>query len=177
MISTFLTLIPVILTAVILRYVLELEKKQCECALKWQHKFIKYFAPVVILVSLIMLLVSPQSVSSALKSNRLLGTLYVVYFTVYLVYVINLVLYFLKLRYSQCECARDWKQYGLLYPVIGFALVLLLLLIVNVLMVFNLLPLIVEKITGKKPTKSATPKELIDNLTVSVKNNARKSKK
>lgn len=99
------------------------------------------------------------------------------YVTVGIFYGITLVLYFLKLRYSQCECARDWKQYGLLYPVISFAVILLILIVVNAIMVFNLLPALVQKVTGKKTAKNATPKELLNNLSASAKNSSRRGRK
>ena len=169
MISSILS---IILTAIILRYVVELEKERCECSLSWQHRFIKYFAPIIIVVSLIALLMGTRGFLNAVRSNAFIGTLFMLYVAVGLVYGVILVLYFLKLRYSQCQCARDWKQYGLLYPVISFAIGLLVVLVINAIMVFNLLPMIVEKVTGKKQSKGASSKQLLNDLSNSVKNNS-----
>jgi hypothetical protein len=174
MISSVIT---IVLTAIILRYVLELEQKQCPCSLTWQHRFIKTFAPIVLVVALLTLLVSPNVLMGAIKSNPALGVLYMLYLTFAIFYGITLVLYFLKLRYSLCRCSRDWKQYGLLYPIISFAIVLLLLIIVNAIVVFGLLPKMVEKITGKKTAKGASPKELVNTLSNSVKNTSRRGRK
>lgn len=169
----FSCIVTILLTAIILRYIIELENRKCPCSLTWQHRLIKYFAPVIIIVCLLTLLMGQKGVIDLTRKHRILGVLYMVYATVGIFYAVTLVLYFLKLRYSECECARDWKQYGLLYPVIGFALIMLVLLIINAIMVFGLLPKLVKKITGKKPAKNATTKELLNNL--SAKNNGRKS--
>ena len=171
------SVISIVLTAIILRYVLELERKKCPCSLTWQHDFIKGFAPVIIVISLISLLVSPRVLVNFIKSNALFGTLYMVYLLVGIFYAITLILYFLELRYSQCECARNWKQYGLLYPLISFAILLLIVVVVHAIMVFGLLPKIVQKITGKKPAKNSSAKELVNTLSNSVKNNSRRGKK
>ena len=171
------SVISIVLTAIILRYVLELERKKCPCSLTWQHEFIKGFAPVIIVVSLISLLVSPKVLMNQIKNNSLVGTIYMLYLLVGIFYGITLVLYFLKLRYSQCECARNWKQYGLLYPVISFAIALLVIIIVHAIMVFGLLPKIVQKVTGKKPARNASAKELVNSLSNSVKNNSRRGRK
>lgn len=170
----------IIITAIILRYVLELEKDNCECALTWQHKFIKYYAPVIILVSILILFVSKETLLSGIRNNRFLATLYIVYYIIGIFYSITLLLYFLKLRYSMCECARNWKQYGLLYPAIGLAALLLLSMVFTLIIVFNLMPAIVEKITNKKTSRSASPKELLNKLSNNAKSNkprGRSSKK
>lgn len=168
--------INIIITAIILRYILELEKNQCECAMSWQHKFIKYYAPVIILVSILILFISKETLLSGIRNNRFLAVLYIVYYIIGIFYSISLLLYFLKLRYSMCECARNWKQYGLLYPAIGLAALLLLSMIFTLIMVFNLMPAIVEKITNKKTSRSASSKELLNKLSNNVKSNkSRKS--
>ena len=159
------SVITIVLTSIILRYVLELEEKNCECAKAWQHQFIKYFAPVVIVFSLVPLFVSSKQIGSLIKTNALATTIYMVYTLVSLVYVINLVLYFLKLRYSKCSCARDWKQYGLLYPVIGFGLLLLLVVIIQFIQVLGLLPMFIKKLTGKKTNNSGNNMLSVNMLT------------
>ena len=133
----FSCIVTILLTAVILRYVFELENRKCPCSLTWQHKLIKYFAPVIILVCLLTLLMGQKGILDLTRKHNILGVLYMIYATVGIFYAVTLVLYFLKLRYSECECARDWKQYGLLYPVIGFSVIMLVLLIINAIMVFG----------------------------------------
>ncbi len=169
--------ITIVLTAIILRYVIELERKKCPCSLTWQHRFIKYFAPIVIVVCLLGLLMTERGLIQEARKNQVLATLYMLYVTVGIFYGITLVLYFLKLRYSSCECSRDWKQYGLLYPVIGLAVILLIVIVANAIMVFGLLPMLVEKVTGKKQPKGANAEELLNSLSNSAKNSSRRGRK
>ena len=168
MISSVFT---IVLTAIILRYVLELEQKKCPCSLTWQHTFIKSFAPVVLVVALLTLLVSPKVLMGAIRSNHAIGALFLTYVTVAIIYGITLVLYFLKLRYSQCQCSRDWKQYGLLYPLISLAILLLLVIILNAIVVFGLLPKMVKSLKAKQSARGASTK-----VTNSVKNSSKARK-
>jgi hypothetical protein len=172
MISSVFT---VVLTAIILRYVLELEHEKCPCSLTWQHTFIKSFAPVVLVVALISLLVSPKTLMGAIRSNSALGALFVTYMTLAIIYGIVLVLYFLKLRYSQCKCSRDWKQYGLLYPLISLAVLLLLVIIFNAIVVFGLLPKMIQTLKGKGG-KGKSNNEVLNKLSKSVKNSSKARK-
>ena len=168
MISSVFT---IVLTAIILRYVLELEHKKCPCSLTWQHTFIKSFAPVVLVVALLSLLVSPKVLMETIRKNSLLGALFVTYITVAIIYGIVLVLYFLKLRYSQCQCSRDWKQYGLLYPLISLAILLLLVIILNAIVVFGLVPKMVKALKGNKSGRGLSNK-----VANSVKNSSKARK-
>ena len=49
-------IISIIAYSLILKYVLDNEKKQCECALSWHHYIIKYFTPIFILILVILLI-------------------------------------------------------------------------------------------------------------------------
>lgn len=158
------SVIQLVLNAVILRYVYELEGKSCSCAISWQHRFIKYFAPVVILLALLGLFVNNKYMMSAVAKNKALGVLLLVYMVVLLVYHINLVLYFLKLVYSDCECSRDWKRWGLLYPALGFAVILLLVFVVLVLQLFGILPFIIAKMRGVKGAKLPKDNALLNSV-------------
>tara|TARA_B110001469_G_scaffold126092_1_gene142861 strand:- start:870 stop:1481 length:612 start_codon:yes stop_codon:yes gene_type:complete len=134
------SIIILVLNCIILRYVYELEKKSCKCSLDGQHKFIKYFAPVIILVSLIGLFVSEKSFIKTVIANKFLGVVLSIYCVVSLVYSINLILYFLKLVYSKCECSKDWKRYGMLYPALVMAVILLIVLVFSIAMLMGQLP-------------------------------------
>tara|TARA_B100000575_G_C22956224_1_gene552794 strand:- start:118 stop:663 length:546 start_codon:yes stop_codon:yes gene_type:complete len=173
------SVITIVLTAIILRYVLELEEENCECAKAWQHQFIKYFAPIVIIVALIPLFVSSKKLISAVRTHKALMALFVVYYLTAVIYYINIVLYFLKLKYSKCACARDWKQYGLLYPVIGFGLILLVVIILTIISVFGLVPMMVKRLAGKKlkGKKNNSAKELLTELNNTLNKSSNKSVK
>lgn len=160
-------IINLVVTAIILRYVIELEQENCECSLDWQHQFIKYFAPVVILVSLIILVVSKKTMLQRIRNSKAFGALYLAYLLAALFYSIVLVLYFLKLRYSKCKCARDWKQYGLLYPLIGFAVILLVAVLFTIISVFGLIPDLFKKLRkgkGSKTTPVSASNSLLENI-------------
>ena len=134
------SIIILVLNSIILRYVYELEKKSCKCSLNGQQQFIKYFAPVIIFVSLIGLFVSDKTFLQTVLSNKLLGVVFSIYTIIGMAYGINLVLYFLKLVYSKCECSRDWKRYGMLYPALGMAVLLLLVLVISIIMLMGKFP-------------------------------------
>ena len=149
------SIIILVLNSIILRYVYELEKKSCKCSLNGQQQFIKYFAPVIIFVSLIGLFVSEKSLISAVQSNKLLGVVFSIYTIIGMAYGINLVLYFLKLVYSKCECSRDWKRYGMLYPALGMAIILLLVMVISIIMLMGKLPQLMLAIKAKGVRSSA----------------------
>ena len=143
------SIILLVLNCIILRYVYELEKESCKCSLDGQHQFIKYFAPVIIFVSIIGLFVSDKSLISTVQSNKFLGVILSIYACVAMAYSINLVLYFLKLVYSKCECSKDWKRYGMLYPALGMAIILLFVLIMTIVMLMGQLPKLMLAIKAK----------------------------
>jgi len=165
------SVIILVLNAVILRYVYELENKSCKCAIIWQHQFIKYFAPVVILFALLGLFVNQKSLMATISSNKILGVIFLVYMFVSLIYHINLVLFFLRLQYSNCECSEDWKRWGLLYPALGFAIILLVAFVVLVFQVFGLLPFIMGKLSGNKNVKPPKNNALLNSVSNAINNN------
>jgi hypothetical protein len=175
------SIIILVLNCIILRYVYELEAKSCKCSLHGQHQFIKYFAPVIIFVSLIGLFVSDKSLITAVQSNTFLGVILSIYAIVSLAYGINLVLYFLKLVYSKCECSRDWKRWGLLYPALGFAIIILMVLVISIAMLLGKFPQILAVLSPKGSSrvnvvapKSGTPNNTFLN---SLKSTVEKGKK
>ena len=170
------SVIILVLNAVILRYVYELEQKSCECAIEWQHQFIKYFAPVVILFALLGLFVNQRSLMATVSKNKILGVIFLVYMFVSLLYHINLVLYFLRLRYSKCACSEDWKRWGLLYPALGFAVILLIAFIILIFQVFGLLPYILGKLRGNRNVKPPKNNALLNSVSNAINNN-KKGKK
>ena len=151
------SIIILVLNCIILRYVYELEAKSCKCSLHGQHQFIKYFAPVIIFVSLIGLFVSDKTFIKTVQSNTLLGVILSIYAIVAVAYGINLVLYFLKLVYSNCECSKDWKRWGLLYPALGFAIILLVVLAMTIAMILGKFPQMLA-IFSPKGSSRVSPK-------------------
>ena len=123
-------LITVVLQSIILKYVLENESNNCECALSWHHNYIKVFAPVIIFMAFAKLLFSNE-IDKA-KKNLIFKILFGIISLASFVYTITLLLYFFKLKREDCKCSEDWKRNMLLYPVVVFAIIFLLLFLVAI---------------------------------------------
>lgn len=128
-------LIVVALNSLILKYVLENESNNCECALSWHHNYIKVFAPVIIFMAFARLLFSNE-INKA-KSNQLLKLIFYIISIASFVYTITLLIYFFKLKREDCKCSEDWKRKMLLYPVVVFAIIFLILFLISFLGIFN----------------------------------------
>ena len=147
------SIITIVLNAIILRYVYELEAQNCECALHWMHQFIKYFASIVIAVSLFGLVVSKRTLAKLLWTNKPLLALMSLYLVAALVYYVILIVYFAKLVKTKCDCSDDWKRWGLLYPVVFIAIGLLITLVVTI---FSMLghPGMLNKLKSRRAANS-----------------------
>ena len=131
-------LVSIVLQALILKYVLENEKNNCECALTWHHRFIKHFAPIVIVMLFINLLFRKNLMQLRGKKNQpavqLLLILLSVFALLTFVYSIILIIYFIKLQIKDCKCADDWKRYALIAPLIFIAIILLVAILISVML-------------------------------------------
>ena len=123
-------MITVALQSIILKYVLENESNNCECALSWHHNYIKVFAPVIIFMAFAKLLFSNE-IDKA-KKNLIFKILFGIISLASFVYTITLLLYFFKLKREDCKCSEDWKRNMLLYPVVVFAIIFLLIFLVAI---------------------------------------------
>ena len=120
-------LISVAANALILKYVLENERNNCECALTWHHNFIKLYAPVVIFLSFARLLFR-EEINKSMRT-ALFGLIFGVLGLVSFAYSITLIIYFFKLqRESNCDCSRDWKRNVLAYPLVIIAIAILVVI-------------------------------------------------
>ncbi len=155
----------IVLTSIILRYVLEVEEKSCECAKNMQQEFIKYFSPIVILVALIGLFVSRKSMMKTLVSNKPLLLLSMVYGLFAILHSINMVVYFLRLQFSNCECSKNWKRWGLLYPALALAVAIVVVFVFLALHFLGLIPNAISKATGGRASNTNSAKELLNSLT------------
>lgn len=120
-------LISVAANALILKYVLENERNNCECALTWHHNFIKLYAPVVIFLSFARLLFRDE-INKSMKTS-LFGLIFGILGLVSFAYSVTLVIYFFKLqRESNCDCSRDWKRNILAYPLVVVTIIVLVVI-------------------------------------------------
>ena len=130
-------LVSIALQAIILKYVLENEKNNCECALSWHHRFIKFFSPILIVMLFVNLLFSKELMGLRNKKNpvaKLLMVLLSLFAFLSFVYSIILIVYFFVLQVKDCKCSEDWKRYALVAPIIVIAILLLVLLFFRLLM-------------------------------------------
>ena len=124
-------LISVAANALILKYVLENERNNCECALTWHHNFIKLYAPIVIFLSFARLLFRDEINKS--MNNPLFKLVFGILGLVSFAYSITLIIYFFKLqRESNCDCSRDWKRNVLAYPLVIIAIMILFILLITI---------------------------------------------
>lgn len=116
-------IISILITITILWYVNNLDRKKCDCAMTWYHKYIIYFSVVIIILTLLTFIEKGSIlVNQIINKYKILFVIYGVYFLAYLFYIVSLLFYFMKLKNSDCKCAEDWKQWMLLIPVIIFIL-------------------------------------------------------
>ena len=112
------SLISILVNGLILKYVLENEKENCECAMTWHHNFIKLYAPVVILLAFVKLLFK-NGLNKAMKTQAI-KILFSILGLVSIAYLITLILYLIKIHSVKCKCLRHDK-----YSSISFAVYIL----------------------------------------------------
>jgi hypothetical protein len=131
-------LVSVALQAVILKYVLDNEKKNCECALSWHHRFIKFFAPILIVMLFVNLLFSKELNSLRGKRSNPAVKLALLLLSIFtflsFVYSIVLIIYFFRLQVKDCKCAEDWKRFALIAPVVVVAILVLIASLIRLFM-------------------------------------------
>lgn len=114
----------VALNSLILKYVLENESNNCECALSWHHNYIKVFAPVIIFMAFARLLFSNE-INKA-RRNTLFMIIFGIISLATFVYTVTIIVYFFKLQRDDCKCSEDWKRQLLIYPVVVVTIVFLI---------------------------------------------------
>ena len=104
----FQLLISIVLNFLILKYVLENERDKCACALTWHHKYIKYFTPFIIFMSIVNLLFKKKI--NNLKNNKLVSLIFGIISLLSFAYLVILVIYFFHLYAKECKCSKDPKR-------------------------------------------------------------------
>ena len=120
-------LIVIVIHILILAYVINLERYNCECSNNWKRDFIKYFTMILIAINVIVLFV-PQIKRSR---NKLLMLLLGLLAFVNLFNIAILLIYYIELSSKQktgCGCSVNWKQHIMLFPVIALAVLYVFLL-------------------------------------------------
>lgn len=117
----------IIMSSFIIKYITELETKNCECSNYWHRDFIKNYTCIVVVIILIYIFNQKAFLRVLQKSNLALMAMSVLKF-VTLMYFIILIIYFMKLKNSECKCSRDWKRKTFLYPILFFSLSMIILI-------------------------------------------------
>ena len=119
------------INCLILYYIYQLEKKKCNCAINWKHKFIKYVAPILI-GSSILLFIYKVIMNSLEKTGQdctigciIFNILSGIIALIALIYITILLVYYFEIRKSNCECAKECTHYLMVYPIISIVLAIL----------------------------------------------------
>ena len=119
------------INVLILVYVLNLEKDNCECSSNWKRDFIKYFTSILIGVNVLGLLVP----NLRKKRNRLLKLVFGLLGLANLVNIGVLVAYYIEVHEklkNGCECSRNWKRHLMLVPVVTLGLLVTFFMLVTI---------------------------------------------
>lgn len=93
--------------SVLLKYIMELEKKpECACSKEWSRDFIKYY----LVASIVFLVFNLLRVILGLKNNALTLTVSTVMQLLGLVNLFVMFFYTQKLKNTNCECSADWRR-------------------------------------------------------------------
>ena len=134
-------LLSIVINSLILKYVLENERNNCECALTWHHNFIKFFTPVIIFMLFVELLFNDVLNKN---KNQVVSLLRMALNVVSVFYTIIIVVYFFKLKFDECKCSEDWKRNILAYPLFIFVIIIILSLL-SMLIVKRVAPPLIGK--------------------------------
>ena len=116
---------------IILKYILELEKKNCDCSKHWMRDFIKYVSIIMLIITTIILFI-PNG-KELCKKNSLCRIFLGLYGLLVFAYIIILLVYYFHIKKkikADCECALDWKRYALLYPLIAIFIVIIIIVMI-----------------------------------------------
>ena len=135
-------LIALIANVCILIYVVDMEKKNCECSDSWLRDYIKIVSSILITFAILSIVIPnlQELIVSAIMKNKILALPILVWNIVALVYMGVVLTYYYRLSEDpNCQCSVNWKRFMLLYPLV--ILVPLILLVV-----FGLLIKVVNKL-------------------------------
>lgn len=125
--SRILGIIYILISCIIINYIRDLERTKCECSNYWYRDFIKNFSVICFIIICIYLYDSKLFLKKFLSSNILL-ILLVLFKFICIIYFGYLILYFIKLKNSDCKCSKDWKKKIFLYPILVFSITMIIII-------------------------------------------------
>ena len=123
------SVIYIIFSGIILKYINELEEDVCVCSNYWYRDFIKYFTSLIVIL-LIPYILNQRQFLMFINNNFSLALLSIIKF-IGIIYYIILVKYFLMLKNTECKCSENWKKKIFLYPIIVISLILIVLIFIT----------------------------------------------
>lgn len=111
--------------AFILYYVVDMEKRKCDCSDSWMRDYIKIVSSLIITFMVLMITIPnlQQKISMLFMKNILVRLLLLVWTIIGLVYVGVILTYYYRLNKDEsCDCSENWKRYALLYPLVMFVI-------------------------------------------------------
>ena len=125
--SKTICILYILATCIIVKYIRDLERKKCECSNYWYRDFIKNFSVIFFVIVCVYLYDQKSFLKKLLSSNLLLIMMSILKF-VGIIYFGCLIIYFIKLKNSECKCSKDWKRKIFLYPILLFSITMILLI-------------------------------------------------
>ena len=111
--------------AFILYYVVDMEKRKCDCSDSWMRDYIKIVSSLIITYMVLMMTIPnlQQKISMLFMKNVVVRLLLLAWTIIGLVYVGVVLTYYYKLNKDEsCDCSENWKRYALLYPLVMFVI-------------------------------------------------------
>ena len=109
----------------ILYYVVDMEKRKCDCSDSWMRDYIKIVSSLIITFMLLMIVIPnlQQKTGMLIMKNKLARLLLLAWVIVGLVYLGVILTYYYRLNKDEsCDCSENWKRYALLYPLVSLFL-------------------------------------------------------
>lgn len=135
-----------IVNAILLTFILKLEKEKCECSKNSKRDYIKWFSVTMLVLALLSMITSMMKVKLPAK---LMMVLMLVLFgaTIYQAYALFTYSHELKGlgKGKECECSRDWRRDFMFY----YSILYVFLMIMGVLFAINSM-IMVSQLTPKQ---------------------------
>ena len=125
------SLIAIIISLIILKYVYDLEHSKCKCSKDWRRDYIKIFAYITIAISIISCILT---FSNVVLSNSFRIPIHMIITTYMIASIVNiyaLFTYSQKLMiYEKCDCSDTWSRtflyyYSMVFAVLYFCAIIL----------------------------------------------------
>lgn len=126
----FSLLISISLNYIILNYIDNLERIDCNCSDTWRSKFIKFYSTYLIVIQTFIILVD---IKTLLKFIRIVLPFYLVTQILGIFYLITIFQYSSNLKKSKCKCSNKWERDLMYYYSLILITVYLIIFLVNIL--------------------------------------------